>query len=104
MVLTPRKQYADWDADYTTVYQPTDCQKHTMGSWTIASLNLHGQFSITGNFTRIPIELPPYIDNFTLDIECEDSSFSTKWTRDSSLPIPTYIEYATDGAFNTITI
>ena len=44
MVLTPRKQYADWGADYTTVYQPTDCQKHTMGSWTIASLNLHGQF------------------------------------------------------------
>ena len=60
---------------------------------------------ITGNFTRIPIELPPYIDNYTLgSIECEDSSFSTKWTRDSSLPVPNsiYWKYDTDGAFNTI--
>ena len=97
------KQYADWGMREVVVYQPTDCTEYTVASWTIPSLNLQGQSTISGSFTRIPIDLPPYVDQFTLSITCDDSSFSTDWFRSSSLPIPTlYWKHSTRGSLETI--
>lgn len=96
-------QYADWDRRHVTVYQPTNCTQGSIGSWTIPSIGLQGEFTVTGTFSRIPIDLPPYIDDFRLIIECDDMSLSTTWMRDSSLPIPTlYWKYSTDGSFETL--
>ena len=83
------KQYADWDKRTVTVYQPTNCAEKAAIDWTVASLNLHGQVTTTGPFTRIPIDLPPYIDEFKLLTTCADTSVETFWARDLSLPIPT---------------
>ncbi len=97
------KQYADWDTRNVTVYQPTSCGENAEADWTIASLNLYGQVTTTGPFTRIAIDLPPYINDFKLLITCADTSVETSWTRNVSLPIPTlYWKQSTDGSFETI--
>lgn len=96
-------QYADWKGKHVTIYQPTDCDDGSNATWQIESLNMHGNIVTTSRFTRIPIVLPAYIDQFTLNIQCHQQTKVQVWRRSTSLPIPTlYWKQSERGTIETI--
>ena len=96
-------QYADWNGRHVTLYQPTDCDVGANATWQIESLNIIGTIVITKPFTRIPVVLPPYTDQFTLGIQCNQHTTSQIWRRSTGLRIPTlYWKQSERGAIETI--